>query len=81
MYISTSTCTRTLCVMYMCVGVMGVGKEKALQFIRSCKSHDLSHDQSRDILDQFRAWRRGSITEGCDHLTLMSMYIYNAMCV
>ena len=55
-------------VMYVCIfdcclfisGVTGVGKEKTLQFIRACKSHD----KSCDLLDMFRQWRTGTINEG-----------------
>ena len=47
-------------------GVMGVGKEKALQFIRACKSHT----PSRDALDCFQQWRKGSVCEGTDTLSL-----------
>ena len=50
-----------VCVCVTWSGVMGVGKETALQFLRAAKSG--SHSTS-DVLDQFQEWRNGSITEG-----------------
>jgi hypothetical protein len=41
-------------------GVVGVGSGKALQFLRAHKSQQASPD----ILEQFRQWRLGNITEG-----------------
>ncbi|CAI8053767.1 Flap endonuclease GEN homolog 1, partial [Geodia barretti] len=41
-------------------GVVGVGKETALQFLRASKSGSQS---TSDVLDQFQEWRNGSITE------------------
>ena len=49
---SNGTCTLT--------GVVGVGREKTLQFLKACKSHS----PSRDVLDYFTQWRLGNVTEG-----------------
>ena len=58
-------------------GVMGVGKEKALQFIRACKSHT----PSRDALDCFQQWRKGSVCEGTETLSLdMHVYLFVYLC-
>ena len=44
------------------LGVMHIGKEKALQFVSACKSQSVT----QDIIDCFRQWREGSITEGAN---------------
>ncbi|CAI8040916.1 hypothetical protein GBAR_LOCUS22748, partial [Geodia barretti] len=57
-------CSYTYIIVCVCVcvtsGVVGVGKETALQFLRASKSGSQS---TSDVLDQFQEWRNGSITE------------------
>lgn len=68
LYCTWNTCSLiyvlyTYTLVFTVVGVVGVGKEKAVQFMRACKSHS----QSIDVLEQFRTWRNGTTTE-CQYI-------------